>query len=439
MKILLIMILMVSCGRKTPSPQDFGDSDGDQISNYVENGINKFIANIEVLPEINGVMTVGSTQIAISNETDLKNHSLELLTWNLEKINEEDVFNEWSKLKVVSSEKMAQLGSGLHEVTLNFDSGEPNPHSLWLIKEKASKKLAPWSHHMKIKLTAEDIKEVIQGKAYIAFSTLWSENSSASIREKTYRVFMHDGQKGMVKYISYELPFKSFLKEEGINDIHDPQKFDLFSAINLENEPRWWVREINANEKVIIFATPQELSDSYLKSFDKQNLSLKRLNGRGQVLNIEKAQDALVYIDVKGFSTKRSFRSYKQKRNYSFREIIYDCKFYYHEVSHEQELKMSLNELLEEIKIEIDGKPVDPASSLVSYQTDQDETFGTLKLKHPGTKVKIEIISRDAATYVTTGLYKRECPHTYAPKVSTQQTNIEGRMELSLETYVEKL
>lgn len=438
MKILLIMILIVSCGRKTPSPQDFRDSDGDQIFNYVENGINKYIANVEVLPEINGVMSIGSTQIAISNGTDLRNHSLELVTWNLQKLKDEDVFNEWTKLKVQSIEKVEEVRSGIHEVTLSFDSGEPNPHTLWLIKDKSSKKLSPWSNQMKIKMAAEDIKEIIQGRAYLAFSTLWSETSSAAVREKTYRVFMHDGQKGKVNYISYEFPLQSFLQEKGITAIYDPKNFDFFTTISL-NEPRWWVREISLNEKVIIFATPKELFDSYRDSFSKQDLLLKRLNGRGQVLTLEKAQDALVYINLKGLKTKRSFRSYRQKKNYSFREIIYECKFYHHEVNHEEVSGMSVDELIEDIKIEIDGEILDTAHSLVSYQTDQEEAYATLKLNHPGTKVKIEIISRDAATYVTTGLYKRECPHTYAPKVRTQQTNIEGRRELSLETYVEKL
>lgn len=440
MKILLILILIVSCGRKTPSPQDLRDSDGDQISNYVENGISKYIANVEILPEINGVMHVGSNQVSISNGKDLKHHSLELLTWNLQKIDEEDVFNEWSKLKVVNTEKMIELNNGIHEITLNFDSVEPTPHSIWLIKDKTSKRLSTWSTQMKIKMTAEDIKEVIYGKTHIAFSTLWSETSSATIREKTYRVFMHDGQRGQVKYISHELPFHQFLKEEGITEIHDPKNFDLFTALDLMNEARWWVREINTNKKVIIYATPKELSDSYLQSFHKEDVVLKRINGKGQVLNIEKAQDALVYLNFKGLRTKRSFKNYKQKKDYGDNHgIIYQCKFYYNQISHEEEIQMSIDDLLENIRVEIDGKKIDSATSLISYQTDQDGDFGTLKLKHPGTKVKIEIISRDAATFVTTGLYQRECPHPYAPRVSTQQTNIEGRMELSLETYVEKL
>ena len=50
----LILVLIISCGQKNPPVRDVGDSDGDQIPNYLEEKgeLEKYTANIKPFGEV---------------------------------------------------------------------------------------------------------------------------------------------------------------------------------------------------------------------------------------------------------------------------------------------------------------------------------------------------------------------------------------------------
>ena len=59
MKNLLVLILIMSCGRNIEPPvQDLSDDDGDQILNKDELGFNKFIADLPNVQKLNGSIKI---------------------------------------------------------------------------------------------------------------------------------------------------------------------------------------------------------------------------------------------------------------------------------------------------------------------------------------------------------------------------------------------
>ncbi len=59
MKWLILLALVASCGKHTqPKALDLHDSDGDQIQNFEESDFDKYVANVESLSEVKGVLRV---------------------------------------------------------------------------------------------------------------------------------------------------------------------------------------------------------------------------------------------------------------------------------------------------------------------------------------------------------------------------------------------
>lgn len=443
MKFFIMLLLISACGvHKTPPEKDLNDSDGDSISNYQESGMDKYLARVEALPEIKGIMSFGSSRLTITNVRDLKNDSMDLLTWNLQLIQEEGIFHEWTKLRLETLNEMPSIKKGMHEVTLDFESGEASPTSLWLVKKNSSKNLGAWSSRLTLKLSSEQLTEIIQGKSHLSFSTPWLEKESLNIKNKTYQVFMYDGEKGEVHYVSQELSFDNFLKEHGILEVSNVDKFNFYSVTDQVQSEKWWVRQIGPSQKILIYATAEELSHSYGRSLNQENKILNRVNGKGEIFEFRKSLEAKFYLNLTGYKTERSFKSKSYKKYYSDprMDIYYECMFHERSIVGEKRAVLTQEDLHQNLVIEIDGiaRHLEEAFEMI-YQVHQGESFWTLALKIPAKRIKIELLPRASATFIKTGLYKRECVSGFGPKVNVKQANTEGMLELSLETYVEKL
>jgi hypothetical protein len=443
MKFLTLLILMTACGvHKTPLEKDLNDSDGDSISNYQEVGIEKYLSRVEALPEIRGIMSFGSSRISVTNVRDLRNDSMDLLTWNQKLIQEEEIFYEWTKLRLRIDEEIPLIKKGIHEVILDFESGEISPVSLWLVKDSSRKNLGPWSPRLTLKLSAEQLSDIIKGKSHLAFSTPWLEKESLAIKNKTYQVFMHNGEKVQVHYVSKELSFEDFLKDHNILEAHEGHKFDFYSVTDQIDNEKWWRRQISSSQHVLIYASPAELSRSYKKSLTHKSRKLSRINGKGSVITVKKPLEAKLYLDLSGYKTERKFRNESFKKKYSdYRfDIIYECKFHQTQIIGENRIKLDWKDFEQDVLIHIDGvkRHLEDVFE-ITYQMSQEEPLWLLSLKIPATDIKIELTSRSSATFVNTGLYKRECVPGHGPEVNVKRSNTEGVFELSLETYVEKL
>ncbi len=443
MKFLIFCILITACGvHKTPPEKDLNDSDGDNISNYKESGIEKYLARVEALPEIRGIMSFGSSRISITNVRDLKNDSMDLLTWNLNLIQEEGIFHEWTKLRLERMKEVPSIKKGMHEVVLDFESSEVSPTSLWLVKENSSKNLGVWSSRSTLKLSAEQLIEIIEGKSHLSFSTPWLEKESLAIKNKTYQVFMYNGEKGEVHYVSQELSFENFLKVHGIYEVFNGDEFDFYSVTDHVKTERWWVRKVGPSQRILIYATAEELSRSYARSLKQENKTLKRVNGKGAIIEIKKPIEAKLYLNLAGHKTERQFKSSSFKKTYSDlrADLYYECKFYQRLVSGESKTKLDQEDLSHNLLIKIDGvqKEFEDVFNII-FQAQEEGPLWVLALKIPAKDIKIELISRSYATFIETGIYKRECVTGHGPKVDVSRTNTEGVFELSLETYVEKL
>lgn len=443
MKFIIMFILITACGvHKTPPERDLDDSDGDNISNYQESGIDKYLARVEALPEIHGIMSFGSTRISITNVRDLKNDSMDLLTWNLDLIEEEGIFHEWTKLRLEKTKEMPSIKKGIHEITLDFESTEVAPTSLWLVKGNSSKSLGPWSSRLTLKLSAEQLIDIIQGKSHLSFSTPWLEKESLAIKKRTYQVFMYNGEEGKVHYVSQELSFENFLREQGIYEVFDGDKFNFYSVTDQVKTERWWVRRTGPSQRILIYATAEELSRSYARSLKQEELTLKRVNGKGTLLDIKKPLKAKFFINLSGHKTERLFSSSSYEEIYSElrTDYFFKCKFFQRKITKENKVRLAQEDLSQNLLIKIDGveKELEEVFEIISQEQDKGPLW-ILSLKVPATEIKIELPSRSSATFIETGLYKRVCAKGFGPKVDVKRTNTEGVFNLSLETYVEKL
>lgn len=94
MKWLILLALVSACGKhQEPKALDYRDSDGDQIQNYQETELDKYVANFESLGSISGVLRFNAEktiELTFNNEHDLNTKTLDLMTANAERVKLED-------------------------------------------------------------------------------------------------------------------------------------------------------------------------------------------------------------------------------------------------------------------------------------------------------------------------------------------------------------
>jgi len=456
----LLLVLMISCGKEEmPKAIDLLDSDGDQIIGEV--GDAKYIADFLQIGEVNGQMSFKSGDlvkkeifIKISNARNLFEESIDILTQSQLKKLPQDFSSEFSKILVETPKILPVLEDRIFDITLSFLPSDSPPDVLLLIDGKSTVKIADFKTTLNLKLNKKDLDSLLSKKTYLAFgkrTILQKFHDSLpvqeTIREKTYRIFYNDGLTGKIFYVSHDYSFESFLINKNISKARPFFDIDAFQIPAGETE--WFYRHFDDGDKVLVKTGNENILKSYLKNFQRTDITLRRENGSSvNSLKINKANESLIHLKFRATKTERTFREYVEKVRHTIgggREGSpeqWHCMNYYRVVDTETSVPVVNQSLLTNMMIRVNNSQY-PLAVLDHVISQKDDEIGqyiqvTLRLHTESLEVYLQNNAND--TFVLTGRYDLNCGRDLVRgAISVVPTNIEGSLNLAMEAYVEKL
>lgn len=452
MKTILLMLLLASCGKhEMPAAQDLNDNDGDQIPNAYEKEGMKDIADVEPLEEIeaeleyqSGLTKLVNHKFILSNKLDLQKYSRDLLVKNSLSLISSDYFSEFSYLRLKENLNPDLGNEGFFRVVLRSANSKANPKELFLIYPDRKISLGKWNSTFDFELNSSDLKAILKGEAHIAMSHLntkvnfWSEDQEDTIRAKTFRVFMNDGTKTAIYYMSKKLNTESVLKYFKISKYKNIEEQNLLTTTLKPQSAEWWIRKVSDRDIIIVKDNLRMLSNHYLEGFDKKKMTFKRENGKTQSqLTFNKHSAARILLKIRGQQqTVTYFEETRKEYGNHGKERGWECHLSYRSAS------------------PITVKDLDPLDIVKSLRLNGIETQSELKLLNDetGTFWEVEVNSNEeilnlslenltSQEYLQEGLFAKRCTSDSIgePKVKPNLQVPERSLTLNIEAFVEKI
>ncbi|GEM_PF-1634718 len=447
----LILILFISCGKhESPPPIDLRDEDGDQILNYMEaSQEQKHIANFETLGAIKGNLKIHHStpvEIKFSNEASEKTKALKTITGRDNDLSHRDYFSEWNDLKLRESIDSLNLEQKVYILDLNFDSPDVKPDELYLVDGYERTLLGNWIQSMRITLPHDKLSRVLSGKSYFSLKKNLPEvfkdymTPDQSIKQKTYRVFLFDGKRSNVFYVSKDLSFENFKQLKAIDIAHPYSEEEIFfkgSKINLQT---WYERKFKNGDQAIVYSYPHQLKETLLTRFHYKKDIIQRTNGIPHAPLTISSSKGSVYLRVKGMKTKRQFKESVHPRRYqrggSFKEEGYYayCDHYIREVSSELNSPVTLDDFMNELEI-----TAGEFERIEEYAFSKSKIW-ELKLRSYNQESSLNVLPLPSTNNVIIGEYNTLCGNNEGAGVlmPPKKTSIEGNLVFEIESYVEK-
>ena len=442
----LILILIVSCGQKNPPAKDVGDSDGDQILNYLEEKaeLEKYTANVKPFGEVKATLTfkqgVKTATVELSNKSDLYKISYNLLTKRPDLMKLDDYFSEWSQMKITSSDALSDFPEKSYEATLRFQKSDETTDHL-VVGDSTIEK---FQGLMTIHFSGSELKDLLRNKIFITLKRAGAKvphSESETVRKRTYRVFFNDGKITNVYYVSHELPFSRFLELKNI-----PQTRTIDDKRGLgwtDKNTDWWVRSIGEKDKVVVKASEQDISENMENNFVLNVQEVKRENGKTvKTINLTKAPGSRLFLKIRG--EKELFNFVETTQRYTTgggREGSSPCLRWIRNANSQGETKLSSEEILNTLQIQTESKAF-TAQELEDSAYEAFDFWGAyleIQLETQDQNIQITMPNRPASTFATTGMYQWECDSSGRHSSPGINTNDEGHFTMRVDTYVEKL
>lgn len=444
MKWLILLALIASCGKHSePAAVDLKDSDGDQVQNYKETELDKYVANFEKLGEVKGTikfLNEKSVELEFSNLHDLSAQTVKMITGNENQLKPEQYFSDWSKGSLAKNEEM-NFSQLKYQVKLEFVTGSDEPNEVLLVNGKTVLKLGVWQKMMTLTMTAQDLKDLMAGRAELVFVKNFEakmakdQDARKTIEEKTYRVYYNDGLSSQVYYVSKELEYDRFLELKNITSHHDIDEDFLFFNYE-ETEARWFNREFKNGDKVIVKQPFSQLRKEFLKRFTITTKTIGRVNGQAsEGINFLNTENAKIYLKIKSFTqTVRTFVESREVRGGGGggREGNSGGRCSITRRGVKAEDKKYLNQSVLEAEL---GSDLFNETLIYESSDERGNDFWQMKLEAPTPNFTLKFKSYASNTYVQTGEIGNSCGFGGAP----QWLHPEGKLSLELESYVEKI
>ena len=451
----LILLTLIACGKhEEPNKLDLRDSDGDQVLNHQESELEKYVADIEPLGKVQGVMKLNLDkiiEIPFSNELDIKNNALSLIVSNEDRLKHEEYFSEWSKLRFSGNLAKLNLTSSHYLIHLQFESGSDKAQELVLKHGTETILLGEWSEVMKIQLSAQNLSSLLEGTSFLSLrkkfqkSPLFEDNQDGTIREKTYRVHFFDGKKSKILYVARSLAFPDLLKLMNIK-AKAISEDELFFNSDLVEAPRWYMRELKTGGKVIVFSDLEKLNEKILENYIYHKEVLSRVNGKASsTFHFNNPENAKIFVRISSAKyTQRTFIETKKRRTHGGgggggREgnanSGYRCTHYLRNIKKEQSYSSNLQDVFVNL-----GQEETIFNSYVEEEMSEKGVFWEMKLNQPAPNLAWQFINRPSSTYTVTGEYRNSCGDgANRGRGAAYSTNTEGKFEVVIESYVEKI
>jgi hypothetical protein len=457
MKLLLIALLAVACGkREEPKALDYADSDGDQRLNYEEPGLEKHVANFAVLGPISGVLRVRGERLletTVTNQHKLGERIADLLVRSEDRITGDGFFDENSRLHLAERLPLPAGATAPYQVTLKFSFESAAADEIVFVSREVQVVLAKWGREVSFSLAADRLKAVVRGDAYLAVrrqlkrGRFFTEETERSIREKSYRVYVHDGTAGRAFYVSRELSFEDFLRHRKITPYTVASEDDFFYSGRLAPEEGWFLRQLRNGDRVLMFARFEELRSRFLSGFTYRKTTIARTNGSPDAgVRLENKAGAKVYLRLRSpLQVSRRFSETSEKRTYreddGNREgsggAYTDCTHYLRRIAEEVP---GTPDLLE-IQRNLESAEALFRNAAVTEEADAEGPFWELKLGDLDPNQEITFRSKPGDSYTITGEYRNNCKRKPPSRGrdARVRTNSEGKLSFVLESYVEKI
>lgn len=449
-----ILMMLISCGKhQEPGFKDYQDSDGDQVLNYEESALDRYVADVAPLGKVEGVIRFNvdrPIEVELSNSEEVQLSPLELMVKNEKKLQVEDYFAEWSKLRVVKEVDLPELKLSQYTVYLTFSSDSDHADEILFIRGEEKISFGGWKSDRVLKISSQDLLDLLSGKAHFFVKKKYKthkffpKETEATIRNKTYKLHLDDGQKRSIQYVSKELKIEEFLKLKGINPEVIPDEDLFFYIDSLSEEKKWYLREFLNGEKVLVFTSINKLKKKFLENYRYAKKVVERINGVSQnQTSFQIPENSNAYFRISHYlRTERTFVESRTVRNHGGRggggregnaEPPYSCTHFLRSIQNETSLSPGFTSLFNEVKSNLDlvralEKMTD---SGLSWEIKADQL----------NEVIFHLDPRAANTYTTTGEYRNSCPSGAITRGvgRAYSTNSEGKLSFILESYIEKM
>jgi hypothetical protein len=410
--------------------QDYRDSDGDGKPNPLDQ--NKFIADITENVNVNGTLTIvdGPRDIefnsyGVSSDINLADVSKRLLTQH------EKASSSWkytSKYLVLhlTTPKAMDLKDEYYNVELNIDADEKEFLSIKYLENNITIDMGRWVHGRPLRVEKKQLQLLLKNESHLALERITNNRSHLSYVEKTYKLFLYDGNEAKVFHISHEFPIEKFIALY-------TKEFKPFNAKEilyktLSEQKTWWVRNLE-DYKTVVFASEKELYSAYLEGFEKRSFILKRENGVSRSIQINKHNDAKVILNISGSKTINIFniRTEISEMRRSSPGVV--CKLYYRDKV-ETESDLQFKELANDILLSTNNANMNNQAKM-----SWTDSMLQIKIDTNDQNIDLSLDKLPLSTYQEVGLFQNECSQSNKVKL----VNHENKLVLNIEAFVEKI
>ncbi len=446
MKWLIFILVIFSCGKHTNPPyQNLADSDGDNSidTDEVAVGRNPLEADVSALDLVKGIMLVQidsqQVEIKFSNKSSSRDDLVRLVT-SRKKIKKEEIFQDWSQLKMEKKE-FATLAPRMLTLKLFFDVEGVTPQGISLVKGEFIKELGVWNPTMEVQLTSDDFKMLMDGTATFRLKANFQEQDSVAM--KTYKVFVFDGEKSKVHYVSKSMTFNDFLKHYKIENAKnfDQSNILLMPQSNLKN---WWTRSLTGQDHVLVNESPSILKKIYQDTFSSKHFEVKRQDGKSVTFaDLKTSPESWVFLKIRMEKIMRLIES----RTYPYRGGDYgvECTQYTRNVVSEYSVNLQTQDLINSLVIKTDHETLDLADNAglkISERVDEIGKYWEVAFRPGSENVTLSLLNRPASTYVLVGTERSICKNDdrlAERRTSMSLVNEERNFDLNIEAHVENL
>jgi hypothetical protein len=429
MKFLLLFIL-IACGSKTPSPDEYTKDDVDsEIDSYGLKADQRF----KTFNPMSVSMKIGDHRSQMSNSY-LYEEALKHLLVSRPFIVSKNYFSEWSYLRLPKENRlleMIQQGQleDLTDIELDFGQVSIQPYSLTFVNVYSTRFLGTWSQKMSLQLTKQEALEIALGHGFIKMNKLpLEEKFLDNLKESTVRLHLKD----RVIYASHDTSLNKMLKANGIESFVDLSTETSY-LVNENDKEEYWLRKIGPNEYAAGKFSSRVLKEDFLNISLKKTRKIQRQDGSMTKVGLQSSVANAAYFQIQPKQIVRNFNRVKGYSAYgSFGREMVSRNCDYHTISHVSNSTLeniSLQDLKDSLKID-SPEPIEDLTFTEVH--DSRGKYWEVYFKTQAKEFDVTLADQISPSSVDVGIVESSCPHI---ENKTQNLRVEESLTLTLTSF----